>query len=439
MRTFWYAGLLMLTGIVLFACQSGDLNVGQSVINPQELLVQSIDSVTIQTSTVLRTDSFPTSTDQNILVGQWTDARTGRLQAKAFSSIDYVSNSFPTQTTLRVDSLVLELGYGYAYGDTTSAFNLSVYRLNRVLPSGIVFYNTSNAAYETTPFLQQTITPRPISGTRPVRLRLPAAMAQEFYAKLVSGEINNSTTLDEYMPGFAFVSQSTSTNVFLGFAIGSTSGLRLYYHDTDINQTASSLLFPLSSLHFTQLKNDRSGTVLSTLKTRTDAVNSTQTDNTTAISWGAGLQTRIEFPFLGNFYRPDQFADFNSALLVVGPVRQSLFDNTAPPSSLALYEVNNNNDIIASVPGTSTGGSAAIAGYTLNRNSLITDDTYTFDLTYYIGQIIKRKIPNRPLILTLYPSGSPTTLRELVQRVTLGNQQRQNDRIKLQLYMTSSL
>ncbi|RYF45422.1 MAG: hypothetical protein EOO39_51320, partial [Cytophagaceae bacterium] len=35
----------MLTGIVLFACQSGDLNVGQSVINPQELLVQSIDSV----------------------------------------------------------------------------------------------------------------------------------------------------------------------------------------------------------------------------------------------------------------------------------------------------------------------------------------------------------------------------------------------------------
>ncbi|WP_232073978.1 DUF4270 family protein [Spirosoma aureum] len=440
MRTFWYAGLLLLTGIVLFACQSGDLNVGQSVINPQELLVQSIDSVTIQTSTVLKTDSFPTSPDQNILIGQWTDAKTGRLTARGIAALDYASNSFTTQTTLRLDSLVLELGYAYTYGDTASVFNMSVYRLNRPLASQL-FYNTTPASYETKPFLQQAIIPRPVTGTRPVRMRIPADIAQAFYAKLVSGEINNSTTLEEFFPGFAFVSQSTANNTFLAFATGSTSGLRLYYHDTDINQTASNVLFPLSSLHFTQLQNDRSGTVLSSLKTRSDAVNSRQTDNTTSISWGAGLQTRIEFPFLGEFARPDQFVDLNSALLVIKPVRQSILDNAAPVLNLAIYEVNGQNDIIATVPGTSSGSTQAIAQYLLNPYIPLLDDTYTFDLTYYIGQIIKRKIPNRALLLTTYPNpqnGTPT-LRELIQRVTLGNQQRQNDPMKLQLYMTSSL
>ena len=94
MRTLWYAGLLWLTGIVLFACQSGDLNVGQSVINPQELLVQSVDSVTIQTSTVMRTDSFSTSVNEpDIVIGHWNDAITGQQTAQSFAAIDYPSNS----------------------------------------------------------------------------------------------------------------------------------------------------------------------------------------------------------------------------------------------------------------------------------------------------------------------------------------------------------
>ena len=85
MRTLWYAGLLWLAGIVLFACQSGDLNVGQSVINPQELQVQSIDSITVQTSTVMKPDSFVTSGDVNLLVGRWADPQTGTMTAQSFA------------------------------------------------------------------------------------------------------------------------------------------------------------------------------------------------------------------------------------------------------------------------------------------------------------------------------------------------------------------
>ena len=149
MRTFWYAGLLLLTGILLFACQSGDLNVGQSVINPQELTIQSIDTITVRSSTVMKPDSFVTSADpeNNILVGRWSDPQTGLLSMRAFAELDYTANSLSTQTNLVLDSLVLEMNYSFVYGDTTSAYTINVHRLTKPLVPQL-YYNTSSVPYE---------------------------------------------------------------------------------------------------------------------------------------------------------------------------------------------------------------------------------------------------------------------------------------------------
>lgn len=443
MRTFWYAGLLLLTGIVLFSCQTGDLNVGQSVINPQQLLVQSLDSVTVQTSTVLKPDSFATSGDANLLVGRWTDTQTGKMTARSFTSINYAANSFNTQTNIRLDSLVLELNYAFVYGDSASQFSLSVHPLLR--PMEIQqYYNTNSLDYAPTPLVQKTFTPQPKSRTKQVQIRIPDALTQAFFAKLQSGTISDATSLADFLPGFALNCNSTA-NTFIGFAAVS-SGLRFYYHTTDIDQTASTLLFPFSSIYFSYIKNDLSGTVLSALKTRTDAVSSRLTDNTTFVVPGAQLQTRLEFPYLNQFDRPEGFADLNKALLVISPVRKTLNDNTQPPL-LALFFTNTQNDVLAtSVPGGVTGSSPALATYGYDQNALTLTDSYTFDLTYYIGQIIKRKVLNQPLLLTIptpaqfaQVSQRNYSLQDYVQRVTLGNQQKPNDRLKVQLFITSGL
>lgn len=437
MRTLWYAGLLWLTGIVLFACQSGDLNVGQSVINPQELLVQSVDSVTIKTSTVMRTDSFPTSGDADIVIGHWNDALTGRQTAQGFAAIDYPSNSLASQTNFRLDSLVLELGYSFAYGDTTSAFNLSVHRLNSPMATQ-AYYSTSTVAYQPAPYLQKTFAPRPASGTRLIRMRVPDDLTQRLYDKLVSGEITDNISLNEFLAGFAFISNS-SGNTFIGITTNpSVTGLRLYYHDTDLNRTPYTLLFPISSLHFTKLQNDRTGTPLAALKNKSDAVSSSLTNGTTVISIGAGLQTRVEFPYLNEFFRPEKFADLNRALLIISPVRGDLSDNTPPPATLQVYQTNNQNEFITTVPGGPTGGEPSQAGYFIDQSSILPTDSYTIDLTYYIGQIIKRKASTQPLLLTVpAPPDRPFSLRALVQRITLGDQLRPNDRMQLRLFMTS--
>lgn len=443
MRIFWYAGWLLLTGIVLAACQSGALDVGQAVINPYELSVQPIDSVTIQTSTVMRTDSFITTGDADLLVGNWTDAQMGQLTGLTYTSVDYPPNTLSTQTNLRLDSLVLEMGYSFAYGDTTSAFSLRVYRLAKplILDPAYVYYNTSSAPYETKPLLQQTFVPRPQSGTRLVRMRVPDALAQSLFAKIQSGDISDATSLADFFPGLALVGRS-SANTFVGFSAASTTtGLRLYYHTTDISQTASTLLFPITAKHFTQLQNDRSGTVLSALRQRSDAVSSRLTKNTTFVSLGAGLQTRIEFPYLNQFTQPEQLAGINRALLVVSPVRRDLRDNNPPPAQLALFQTNNQNDVLVSnaIPGGTAGTTPAAASYAIDPSQLLLTDSYTFDLTFYIGEIIRRRTSAQPLMLT-FPTlsgGSQYSLRSLIRRVTLGNQQNAADRLQLRLFITS--
>ncbi|MVM37295.1 DUF4270 family protein [Spirosoma sp. HMF3257] len=448
MRTLWYAGLLLLTGIVLLSCQSGDLRVGQSVISPQELVVQSVDTLTLKTSTVMRPDSFVTSGDNNILVGQWTDSQTGKMTARSFAAINYASNTFLGSTSQQLDSLVLELSYAFVYGDTTSAFNISVHTLNKPLIYQ-AYYNTNSVAYSSKPYLQKTVLPQPLTLTKKISFRMPADVEKEFYNKLVNGDIIDATTLAEYIPGFAFNCNST-TNTFAGF-VAASSGLRLYYHATTVDLTQSSLLFPMSLGYFTQLTNDLSGTPLSALKNRTDAVSSRLTNNTTFIVPGAHIQTRLELPYLDQFARPDGFADLNKALLVISPVRNSLKDNSPPPTNLALFFTNTQNDILPSaLPGGPGGTTSAIAQYSLQataQNQLGPDpgglpivDAYTFDLTYYIGQIIKRKLPNQPLLLTL-PTSTQTqtslTLKDYIQRVTIGDQQRANDQMKVQLFLTS--
>ena len=185
-----------------------------------------------------------------------------------------------------------------------------------------------------------------------------------------------------------------------------------------------------------------SGTPLSALKTRFDAVSSRLTDNTTFVLPAAQLETRIEFPYLEQFARPNGFADLNKALLIVSPVRRDFRDNTPPPTQLALYLTNNQNDLLlTSLPGGTIqggiGGTASAAAiYDYDRSALTLTDAYTFDLTYYIGQIIKRRAPSQPLILTI-PATTQLTLQDRIRRVVLGNQQRPNDQFQMRLLFTS--
>lgn len=452
MHFFHRVAGLFIAALCLCACQSGTLDIGQAIINPQEFSIQSLDTISVRVSTVLAPDSFVTSPilisantyqDNSVLVGRWSDSRTGTLTTRGYTNVDYAANPFIATTNITVDSLVLELGYAYAYGDTTTAFGIEVHQLQNSLSRSRTYYNTSSAAYDSKPLFSRTVTPAPglpPRVSRQIRFRMSSAIAQSFYAALADGTITDNITMDDFWKGFAFVTPM-SGNTLIGFSTQDLSGLRLYYHTTDIGTdivvNAASVQFPFFNTHFTQFINDRTGTPLATLQSRTDAVSSSLTNRSSLIAMG--LRTRIDFPYISQFELPAGFAGLNSAQLVVHPIRQTLRDNLTPPN-LAIFLGNAQNELLSPVPAGPSGAlpqsgyNAASYAYDATQPDLV--DSYTFDVTQYASNLILGRVPNRPLILTTLG----TDLRTMAQRVTVGDQQQPiGDRIQLRLFLTSGL
>jgi hypothetical protein len=333
MRTLLRFALPILAGVMISACMSGDLDVGQTLIRPDEMQLQYIDTVTVNMSTVMIPDSFVTSSDSSVLVGRWSDPQTGVMSARGFASLSYVFNDLPDQKGIRYDSLVLELVHGYTVGDTLKPFTLQVHQLLQPLEIGALHYNTESVAYNAKPLIQSTTVPQYKEEIRQIRIDIPDAMARSFYAKLISKEINDAETMHEFWKGFAFVSPNLN-NVFVALNLTSSlSGIRLYYRGNDIDQTSHNILFPFQASQFTQLVNNRSGTPLQALQRPADAVSSRLTQNTSFILPGAFISTRLEIPSLSEFIKPENFIGLNRAELVVEPVRRDTRDN-APPRSI---------------------------------------------------------------------------------------------------------
>lgn len=423
------AALFVLAVVAFVACQEGDLEVGQRVAAPTELGVQLVDSFTVQTETVLA-DTFVTSADSSVLVGKWTDALTGRTEARGFASLVYATNDLPNRTDARFDSLVLVLPLASAYGDTTQPFTLNIHRLIGEIEDK-THYNLEAAPYETTPFLTKLVRPWPRSGSRQLRIRLPAELGQSFFDRLRNRAISDDQTLKSFLSGLAFAAPDMASNLFLGLNVSSGSGgLLLYYHQTDIDRTRSSLAFTLQGTHFSQMQTDRSQTPLRNLLTRSDAVSSGQTQHVAFVVAGAMLRTRLRIPALDELAFMEQYRGVNRAELTIEPVQSDVRNNASPPAQLVLYQTNSVNEALAAVP---DGTGTAVSGYYgYDLTDLEQKGHYAFNITYYINEIIAGRFPNRPLLL-MTPSSESTLPLE---RLTIGDSRNPTYRMRLRLYVT---
>lgn len=428
-----------LTGLVIAACQSGDTGVGQGIISPNELSIQLVDTISVQAATVLA-DTFVTSVDNNILVGQWNDPQTGRTFAEGYAGVAYTAQTLATRAQPRFDSLVFELPYGFRYGDTTRAMTVQVSRLtNRILPTRI-YYNTDKAAYQPTPLATKTFVPSVSENNRLLRIRLNDALGKQFYDRLVDATIDSDEAMTNFWTGFAFTpvssAGSTQPNTLLGLNVAANQGaLVLYFHENDAAQTRQSIRFGLSFVRHSYVLNQVVGSALAGLTNRQSSVGSDQTNRTTFVSPIARLRTRLVIPGLSTLPLPAGFAGVNRAELIIQPIRENIRDNAAPPPSLVLWQTNAANELLQAVPGGTTGGSQATGFYEIDGSDALLPDRYLFNLTEYVSSILRKQVPNRALILT-----TPTNAQQLpaltAQRVVLGDGRNANGRIRLRLYLT---
>lgn len=429
-RKTWFLLLLLTAGIfALGSCQKGDLTVGENLISNGNMRVVLIDTFTVSTSTVAVLDTFVTSQDSSVFVGSWKDTNTGTQNLIGYATPTYPTHELYNQQQITYDSLVLELPYAYTYGDTNSVFNLNIHSLESPLANK-AFYATESAAYNSVPVTKQSFLPRRYTD-RVFRQRLPNALGLRLFNGLQNRSISDINSLQDILPGYAFVGTSTS-NTILGLNVTrATAGIKVYYHANTLDAKAQSVNIPFWGSHFTQSKTNFAGTPFANLKNPSDVVSSTATGNTAFITTGGSLRTRIEFPYLERIKENNLFMGVNRAELIVEPVRFTIRDNTPPPATLGLYQVNVNNNILAIISPTQGGNTTVSAAYTYVNSDLL-QNQYTFNLTGYFDSVLRNQTLNRAILIDVV--NSPTALN--FSRVALGDQRKQDYRLKLRLYLT---
>ncbi|MBO9639147.1 MAG: DUF4270 family protein [Siphonobacter aquaeclarae] len=429
----WLSLCLITTGIYwLGGCQKGDLTLGDKVVPGNNLNIVLVDTFTVKTSTVAVLDTFVTSADSNVYVGRWRDVNTGAQDFTGYITPLFPSNSLADLVgEVSFDSLVLQMPFRYAYGDTLENVKLSIHQLNEVIESD-VYYNNKSFPYNAKPILEKTIPPHRKEWGSLLSIRLPTALGQTLFDGFRNRTITDDDDIHEIIPGFA-LRMTTIRNLIVGLnTISDNAAIKLYYHENLVDSKAESLDIKLTGPHLSNIVSNYTGTPMAKLVLPSDYVNSTLTGNRSFVLTGGQLRTRLEFPYFDMIKGSDYFVGVNRAELVFTPIRSTTKDNAPPPSTLTLYQLNQNNEITNVVP-TTPGGATAVSGSYAFVDGIEFRNNYTFALTAYMQQLMKGQVEAKPLLMNVATS---TTLN--FSRVALGNSFNDDYQVKLRLYFTTS-
>jgi len=389
-----------------------------------------VDTITVRTSTVLL-DSVPTSTSSYLLAGRYVDARLGPVAASSFVQLGLAS-AFTPATTTTFDSLVLVLQTdAYRYGDTTRTQHLQVHRLTEQFSPTSTYYTVNTLQYAAQPLVSKSLRAR--SGARSIRLRLPEALGQELMALGHAGNLSTADQLTYYLKGLVITPDSTDNAALIRFSATSASSLlALYYHDSSDPTTVLTQEFSIASRHFYQLRNNRRNTLLASLQNTRQALPSSQTAEETFVEGGLGLYTKVEIPHLLDLANLGGIATIVSGQLVAEETFSAeQRPYMPPPANLTLRLTDASNR--AGALFISSDGAVRTFPYVVTQSARtgLQQGTYTFDLTSYLTNVLRRTTPNNGLLLSPESSESP-------DRVVLGSFQNTSHPLQLRIYYTKT-
>lgn len=311
-------------GILFSSCKKeSDLGID---IQPEEDLIglYTTDTLTLHTWTVIE-DSLRTDETPTIVMGTCVDPNGfGTTTAGVYSqfsipnnlsNIDFLNDCTSGQVTL--DSCVLMLSYEFDfYGDTSYAQTFSVYQMTDMLYKDSLYYSNQTKNYYPTAIGALTFNPRPRSSvdvgdsssivrgidTLPPHLRIPINMswANQVFAQSNGTNLSSNPLWLQYMNGLYIASTGTSGKslVYMNL-LDSLTGLRFYYHTTCADTSEFTFVVNSTSAYFSHYDHDYSGASSDILG---QLGNPALQNDQTYIQANAGLKTRIEFPYLKNWY-----------------------------------------------------------------------------------------------------------------------------------------
>ncbi|WP_299800929.1 DUF4270 family protein [uncultured Maribacter sp.] len=345
-----------------------------------------IDTLTVSTST-MKFDSIVTSESTRILLGKYTDTVFGTITTSSYMQL--LPETYTIDAEAEYDSIVMVMGYdNYYYNDTLQKNTIHIKKINENFnPEGDdFFYNTSSIGYDETDLGFSEYYPRPLSGDS-ITIKLVDDFGTDVFSQLQEKNIVNADEYRDYFKGIGLVPDDTDNGAIIGFSKSSENTyMRLYfstdteyeseqeYLDIQIDGTTTPVPF------FNRITADDPITPLQTLTNSQTILESSDSNNQSYIQSGVGIAMRVQFPSITSLYDIPGSGTILDGILKIKPTAQSYDDHLKLRDTLAVYVVDQNNDLIETLTSTSY----AI----LNRdNQEFNDIYYEIPIAYYLEEL----------------------------------------------------
>ncbi len=420
---------LLLLSLITFSCYNEDNTFGETLVSSAFRNI-STDTCTVTiTSTII--DSLETNNKAVALVGQYTHDLWGSVSVNSFIPYQAPAYSIDMDETVRLDSLVLALGYsGYSIGDTMQHLSFTIHRLKEkiIQNDNGYLYNNSSFAYDEEAIAGYTIRPRPNDEER-FEVRLPDELGQDLLNRLHQrDDVVSDDYFEDYFNGLVIKPADLCQNL-ISFAVGDTSAaMILYYHvEGELAESHVCIIYPNEENQFYQIQHDRTGTALAGIPLKNVELTSEEMDNRGLLFSGLGWYSRLGFPHLNSIMQQGERVSIESAYLKIYPETGTYSDYNPLPDSIYLYIIDENNVVTDAV--------TDYLGEAVQSGSLVVDDTFHENTYYYfdISTFIKEELGafgfykhNLQLVFT------DDTYTKTLRNLTFSDQQGRNP-ISLQL------
>lgn len=430
--------------------------------------VRLIDTFTINSSTV-KVDSLLTSGQSKVLFGLYKDEFFGDISSDFYSPLGLgepfalrtVSSNNDNKVPIKFDSLVFicytDRQY---YGDTLPEQTISIHRVIEEIEipdDQVGFYSHSSFNFDPIPLGTASFDADPIRNSiyeqekefvsfdndeyidfndGGIRIRMDDALGLEIVEKV---NVEDDTVLiadkwNKYFNGIvlkAGVDNSTMLTLDLKEA---EMKMRLYYSyaDYDINGKRNVHDFPINAsiLSFINYKSDKSSTPqdLGRIVEQTEDLSSVETDDLAFIQGGTGLLTKIKIPYLENLNTIGFTGGVLKAELIFYPKDNSYDDDIIklPSQQITVYETDENNQILAQLPGT-TANSGASSIYMFNPENR-DESYYSIDITSYVNTKLLNGLDFEDGLMITLPF---ETIGASMDRLVIENDPKSDFRIQL--------
>jgi len=310
---------------LVHSCKSDDFSIGSEDFN------SSIRSVFIDTCTVtfsmVKSDSFVTSGLTTGWLGSYHDKYTGTLTATP-----YFTFSLPSYTAYEktfFDSVVLYVKCLNDYfGDTALIQSFRVYELddNIETDKNDNLYSTNSFARKTKELANYKFKPQPYKK-KYLSVKLSDDLGKDMLDKFMSesDEVSDDTKFSNYFKGLVLVPDVSKSNNVVNIEVSDTSvSMIIYYHryeDKKKNETINISLN--SSLFFTHIDHDKTGTNIEKLNSQYGELSSLLTNNEVYLQSMTSTTVRIDFPYIKNLKQLGDYIHINSAILYLKPLKNS--------------------------------------------------------------------------------------------------------------------